>query len=427
MVSKASGGWAYVAGTERGLERRRGFTTRAVHSGERANHSGLMPTVTPIHPSVSFLADDPETQDAVFGGEQAGYVYTRHGNPTVRALEVAVAALEETEDAIAFGSGMAALLQAILVEVQAGDRVVAGRDLYGATQALLAQVFGTLGVRTTFVDVLDLDQVEQTLAEVRPRVLLFETISNPLVHVADLPALVELAHRYRAKVIVDNTFATPLLVNPARFGVDSVVHSTTKYLGGHGDATGGIIATTRDRVLELTELAKLTGALLGPFEAWLTLRGIKTLSLRMERQCRNAAALADWLAGHPRIAAVHYPGRTALGDKAAIFNNDLRGGIVAFEIKDGGRDEVFRFLRALQICLPVTTLGDVYTVVLYPPISTHRSLSAEERAEIGIGDGLVRLSAGIEDIADLIEDLEQALAVVPKERQEYPSPAGSSG
>ncbi len=411
-MGKGMGGWAYVAGTERGVQRLRGFTTRAVHSGERADHAGLMPTVTPIHPSVSFIAGDPETQDAVFGGEQAGYVYTRHGNPTVRALEVAVAALEETEDAIAFGSGMAALLQAILVEVQAGDRVVAGRDLYGATQALLAQVFGTLGVRTTFVDVLDLEQVEQTLAEVRPRVLLFETISNPLVHVADLPALVELAHRYRARVIVDNTFATPLLVNPARFGVDTVVHSTTKYLGGHGDATGGIIATTRDRVRELTELAKLTGALFGPFEAWLTLRGIKTLSLRMERQCRNAAALADWLAGHPRIAAVHYPGRAALGDKGAIFNNELRGGIVAFDIRDGGREEVFRFQRALRICLPVTTLGDVYTVVLYPPVSTHRSLSPEERAAIGIGDGLIRLSAGIEDIEDIIEDLEQALAAI---------------
>lgn len=388
---------------------KRGFTTRAVHCGERLENPGLLPTVTPIYPSVSFLADDPETQDAVFGGEQAGYVYTRHGNPTVRALEVAVAALEETEDALAYGSGMAALQAAILNEVQAGDRVVAGRDLYGATRALLSQVFGTLGVRPTFVDMLDLDQVEQALAEVKPRVLLFETISNPLVRVADLPALVDLAHRYRARVVVDNTFATPLLVNPARFGADTVVHSTTKYLGGHGDATGGIIATTQDRVLELGELGKLTGAVLGPFEAWITLRGVKTLSLRMERQCRNAAMLAEWLARDPRIATVYYPGLSPLGGTEAIFNNDLRGGIVAFAIAGAGREEVFRFMRALQICLPVTTLGDVYTVVLYPPVSTHRGLTPEERAAMGIGDGLIRLSAGIEDVEDLIEDIDRAL------------------
>jgi cystathionine gamma-synthase/methionine-gamma-lyase len=399
-----------VVDQETMLSRKRGFTTRAVHAGERPEGPAPMPTVTPIHPSVSYLADDPETQDAVFGGEQPGYVYTRHGNPTVRALEVAIAALEETEDALAFGSGMAALQAAILNEVQAGDRIVAGRDLYGATQALLSQVVGTLGVRTTFVDLLDLEEVERALAEVKPRVLLFETISNPLARVADLPALVELAHRQRARVVVDNTFATPLLVNPARFGADTVVHSATKYLGGHGDATGGVVATTRERALELGELTKLTGAILGPFEAWLTLRGVKTLSLRMERLCRNAAALADWLAGHPKIARVHYPGLAPLGEVERIFNNDLRGAIVAFEIRDAGREEVFRFQRALRICLPVTTLGDVYTVVLYPPISSHRGLSAEERATMGIGDGLVRLSAGIEDIDDLIADLDQALA-----------------
>ncbi len=391
--------------------RLRGFTTRAVHAGERPERPEFTPTVTPIYPSVSYLADDPETQDAVFGGEQAGYVYTRHGNPTTRALEIAVAALEETEEAVAFGSGMAALLAAILNEVQSGDRVVASRDLYGATQALLGNVFGTLGVRTTFVDILDLEAVERVLAEVKPRVLLFETISNPLAHVADVPALVEIARGRRARTIVDNTFATPLLVNPARFGVDTVVHSTTKYLGGHGDATGGVVATTRERALEITELTKLTGAVLGPFEAWLTLRGVKTLSLRMQRQCENAAALAGWLSRHPRVERVYYPG-LAQTEIPAIFNGNLRGGIVAFDIAGAGREEVFRFLRALRICLPVTTLGDVYTMVLSPAMSTHRTLTEQERAAAGIGEGLVRLSAGIEDVDDLIEDLERALADV---------------
>lgn len=390
--------------------RQQGFTTRAVHCGERPSGPAIMPTATPIHPSVSFLATDPESQDAIFGGEQEGYVYTRYGNPTVRALEVAIAALEGTEDAVAFGSGMAALHQAILVEVQAGDRVVAARELYGATQALLGQVFATLGVKTTLVDAYDLEAVERTVADVKPRVLLLETISNPLVRVADLPALTAIGHQYRARVVVDNTFASPLLVNPARFGVDTVVHSTTKYLGGHGDATGGVIATTANRALDVRELGKLTGAVFGPFEAWLTLRGVKTLSLRMERQCRNAAALADWLAAHPRIGRVHYPGRAELGAAEAIFNNDLRGGIVAFEIAGAGRDEVFRFLHALRICLPVTTLGDVYTTILYPPMSTHRNLTPEDRLSVGISDGLVRLSAGIEDFADLCHDLDQALS-----------------
>ena len=387
----------------------RGFATRAVHAGERPERPAFTPTVTPIYPTVSFLADDPETQDAIFGGEQAGYVYTRHGNPTTRALEIAVAALEQTEDAIAFGSGMAALQAAILNEVQSGDRIVAARDLYGATQALLTNVFGTLGVKTTFVDILDLDQVHEALAGTRPRVLLFETISNPLVRVADIPALVALAKQTRTRTVVDNTFATPLLVNPARFGVDTVVHSTTKYLGGHGDATGGIVATTSDRILELGELTKLTGAVLGPFEAWLTLRGVKTLSLRMERQCRNAAALATWLSAHPRVAHVYYPGLHLLGNAACVFNDDLRGAIVAFVLVDAGRVEVFRFLRALRICLPVTTLGDVYTTVLYPSMSTHRTLTEQERTTSGIGEGLVRLSAGIEDVDDLMEDLDQAL------------------
>ncbi|MFN8593532.1 MAG: PLP-dependent aspartate aminotransferase family protein [Thermomicrobiales bacterium] len=391
-------------------ERGRGFTTRAVHAGERPERPGFVPTVTPIYPSVSYLADDPVTQDAIFAGEQPGYVYTRHGNPTVRALEVAVATLEETEDALAFGSGMAALLAAILGEVQAGDRIVAARDLYGATRALLGNVFGTLGVRSISVDILDLAEVERVVAEVRPRVFLFETISNPLVHVAEIPALVAIAKRHRVRTIVDNTFATPLLVNPARFGVDTVVHSTTKYLGGHGDATGGIVASNSSRIQELTELGKLTGAVLGPFEAWLTLRGVKTLSLRMRRQCENAATLACWLARHPRIARVYYPGLVAPDATSGIFNDELRGGIVAFEIAGAGQERVFAFLRALRICLPVTTLGDVYTTVLYPPMSTHRALTEEERHAAGIGDGLVRLSAGIEDVADLMDDLDQALA-----------------
>lgn len=387
------------------------FASRAVHAGERPRPHGFTPTGTPIYPSSSFYYDDVATGDAVFGGERPGFVYTRHGNPTTGAFETAVAALEGTEAAIAFASGMAALHAAVLAEVRAGSRIVAARALYGASTAMLNQIFSTLGVPTTYVDIFDLDAVDRTLAEVKPRALVFETISNPLVRVADIPGLAAIARKHRVTTICDNTFATPCLVNPAALGVDVVVHSATKYLGGHGDVTGGVIATSADRAFELIEIVKLTGGILGPFEAWLALRGIKTLPLRFRAQCENAAAIARWLAEHPKIARVHYPGLGG-GPLPAIFNDDRRGGVLAFEIAGADRAAAFRFLDALQLCQPATTLGDVYTLVLYPPMSTHRALSPDELAAAGIGEGLLRLSAGIEETADILADLDRALAAV---------------
>jgi cystathionine beta-lyase/cystathionine gamma-synthase len=390
----------------------RGFATRAVHAGERVKLPDVTPTVTPLYPATSFLYEEMETLDAVIGGEEEGYTYTRHGNPTTRALELAVAALEETEDAIAFSSGMAALHAAILNEVKTGSKIVAAREIYGATQSLLTTLFDTLGVETTFADLLDLEKAESAIESVKPHVVLFETISNPLLRVTDIPAIVEIAHVNRAKVVCDNTFATPVLVNPARFGVDTVVHSSTKYLGGHGDVTGGVIATDGERVLELTELTKLAGGIPGPFEAWLTLRGVKTLPLRIRQQSENAATIAEWLEEHPKVDCVYYPGFSCTEDAAAVFNSHLRGGMVSFELNEAGRDEVFRFLESLEVFLPGTTLGDVYSLALYPPISTHRILSSDERAAVGINDGLVRLSVGIEDVGDLIADLDQAIGRV---------------
>ena len=396
-----------------------GFATRAVHAGERAPAPDFTPTTTPIYPASAFVYEDTETLDAVFGNERHGYVYTRYGNPTTHALEVAVASLEGTEAAIAYASGMAAVHAAILHEVgndtQARAKVVAARDVYGATYAVLTKLFAGLGIETTFVDILDLNALEATLREVRPRLVAFETISNPLLRVPNIPAIVELAHRYGAKVMVDNTFASPVLVNPARFGADVVVHSATKYLGGHGDVTGGVLATTAERAATLREQVKLTGAILGPFEAWLVLRGIKTLPLRVRRQSEGAAAVVEWLRGHPAVARVHYPG---LDDTGAmnVFNDDSRGGMVSFEIAGAGKAEVFRFLQSLRLCVPATTLGDVYSLVLYPAISSHRALTPEQRAEVGIGDGLVRLSVGIEDVADIKADLERALEAVGVQR-----------
>jgi cystathionine gamma-synthase/methionine-gamma-lyase len=212
--------------------------------------------------------------------------------------------------------------------------------------------------------------------------------------------------------MVDNSFASPYLVNPASYGADLVVHSTTKYLGGHGDTTGGIIAASAELIHVLKEQNKLVGSLLSPFEAWLTLRGIKTLPLRLRQQSENAAVIATWLFDRSDIEQVYYPGNGDLGDTAAQFNNAHRGGMVAFEIAGSGREEVFQFLQSLRLCVPATTLGDVYSLVLYPAISSHRALTTEQRAEIGIGDNLVRLSVGIEDVADIIADLATALDAI---------------
>jgi cystathionine beta-lyase/cystathionine gamma-synthase len=399
-------------GSKREKARGRGFATTAVHAGERPARPDFTPTVTPIYLSNSFSYDDTGTSDAVFANERAGYVYTRYGNPTTRALEVAIAELEGTEDAIVFASGMAAIHTAVLNEVRAGSRIVAARELYGATTAVLVNLFASLDVETTFVDIFDLSAVAAAVETVRPRVLLFETISNPLVRVADVAGLAEIARRVRATVIVDNTFASPVLINPVRFGADVVIHSTTKYLGGHGDVTGGAIATDAGRTQDLRELAKLTGGIAGPFEAWLTLRGVKTLSLRVNKQCENAAHVARWLARHPKVARVHYPGLIDLGPAGKQFNSPLRGGMLSFEIADAGCEEAHKFLEALHLCVPATTLGDVYSLVLYPPMSSHRGMDPAERAAIGIGDGLLRLSVGIEDVEDIIADLDQALSAV---------------
>lgn len=388
----------------------RGLATRAVHAGERPPRPDFTPTVMPIYPATAYIYDETTIQDAVFGNERPGYVYSRYGNPTNQALEDAIADLEGTEAAIAYGSGMAAVHAAILSQVQAGNRIVAARDCYGATSAVLSNVFATLGVRSTMVDIQDLDRLEAVVAEQKPRLITCETISNPLVRVTNIAGVVEIAKRHKARVMVDNTFATPVLVNPAALGVDLVVHSTTKYIGGHGDVTGGVIAASAEMVLELAELNKLTGGILGPFESWLTLRGLKTLPLRFRRQCASATEIANWLNTHPAVGRVNFPGLEDLGQATAQFNGPERGAMLSFELKDGGKEEVFRFMEALQICLPATTLGDVYSLVLYPPISSHRALTPEQRAEIGIHDNLIRLSVGIEEVEDIIADLDHGLA-----------------
>jgi cystathionine gamma-synthase/methionine-gamma-lyase len=394
----------------------RRLATRAVHAGTRAPCPDFTPTVTPIHPSVTYWYEHMEDLDGVFAGTRSGYVYTRYGNPTVAALEEAVATLEEGESALAFASGMAAIHAALLgTGARAGSAVVAAQDIYGATYALLDRLLRSQGVTVRFVDVADLEAVEAACAELRPVALLAETISNPRLLVADLPALADVAHRHGAALLVDNTFATPCLVQPLTTGADVVIHSATKYLGGHGDVLGGLVVTTAARRADLFEVLKVTGANLGPQEAWLVLRGLRTLPLRIGQHCQNALAVARWLETHPRVSRVLYPGlpshpQHALAER--LFGGRGYGGVVSFDLAGAGQREVFRFFEALRLCLPATTLGDVYTLVLYPAHSSHRALSPQERARIGIGDGLVRVSVGIEAVEDILSDLEQALDTV---------------
>ncbi|MBN1660790.1 MAG: PLP-dependent transferase [Anaerolineae bacterium] len=391
----------------------RSIFTQAVHAGERGPRPDYTPVSMPIYHSVGYLYDDMHDLDGVFGGRREGYVYLRYGSPTLLAFEQAMATLEGAEDAVAFASGMAALHAALLgAGARADTAIVAAADLYGATYALLEWMLAEMGVRTRFVDVTDLAQVQAAVDEISPVAVVCEIISNPLMKVADVPALVEIAHAAGARLVVDNTFATPYLYCPLHAGADYVVHSATKYLGGHGDVMAGVVACSAERGRDLRERQKLLGANLGPQEAWLGLRGLKTLPLRMRQHCENARLVARWLAGRPEIARVNYPG---LPDHpqhevaARLFEGRGFGGMLSFDLSGAGQAEVFRFMEALELVLPATTLGDVYSLTLYPAHSSHRQLRPEVRQALGIGEGLVRLSVGIEEAGDIIADLEQAL------------------
>jgi cystathionine gamma-synthase/methionine-gamma-lyase len=392
----------------------RTFQTRAVHAGERMPAADYTPVATPIWPSVSYLYESMDDIDAVFAGAKQGYVYLRYTSPTVSAFEAAVASLEGAEAAQAYSSGMAAIHACLLAAgAKAGTSVVAALDLYGATYTLLRTLLDSLGVNARMVDVANLGEVENALEETHPVLLLVETISNPLLKVADVPSLAALAHRYEASLLVDNTFASPYLFNPLKEGADYVIHSATKYLSGHGDVLAGVVATSAQNKSKLFELNKLVGSVLGPFEAWLALRGLKTLPLRVHQQCDNALKVARWLTAQPRVAKVNYPGLVdhPQHDLASrLFEGKGNGGVLSFEIKDADKAGVYRFMESLTVCLPATTLGDIYSLILHPATSSHRGLTVEERMRIGIPDGLVRLSTGIESAEDILADLESAFA-----------------
>src|ERR671912_1247304 len=398
------------------MEKPRRFETRAVHSGERRggrdDNGPFSPISTPIYASTTFSHPDIETTDRILGGEEPGYSYARYDNPTVVAFEEALASLEGGgARAFAFASGMAAMHAALTAaELGPGATVLAAEQLYGSTATLLVQIFGTLGVEVRFVDAYDLGVVEEKVAQLEPRAVVVETISNPLLRVADTAGVAEITRAAGAALVVDNTFGTPCLQRPLEAGADLVVHSATKYLSGHGDLTAGVVAAGPPYDAALEGIRKLVGGTLGTFEAWLAHRGLKTLALRMERQCENARLISSHLASHKKVAKVHHPALEDHSD-AEVARRVLAdtGGLVSFELEVEGREAAFAFLNALELCVKAPSLGDIYTLAIHPATSSHRELSPSRRGRLGVGENLVRLSVGIEHPQDIISDLEQAL------------------
>lgn len=389
--------------------------TKAVHSGDRKRAGTHVPVTTPIHTATSYFYESMEQLDRVFGDAEKGYCYARYDNPSAAALEELMCALESGDAALACASGMAALHTAILSALTDRRRsIVAANAMYGTTVGLLMNVFEPSGVSVRFADVCDLASLRAVVAEAQPGCIVMESISNPLLRVAEIDSVAAIANQAGAALVVDNTFATPLLARPLELGAHFSVHSVTKYLAGHGDVLGGVVVTLRQHADSLRALGRTIGGVLGPFECYLTMRGIKTFPLRMERQCANACHLASWLAAHPRVERVYFTGDPRHPDQATIrrlFPPNLYGAMVSFEIRDAGREEVFRFMDALRMIVRATSLGDVHTMMLYPVMSSHRELSPKHRQRMGIRDNLVRLSVGIEAPEDILADLEQALAL----------------
>lgn len=389
------------------------LTTQLVHAGELTEPPTGQPTSAPIYASATFTYGSMEEIDRVFAGEKQGYIYSRHGNPTVKVLEEAIRTAEDGAIACAYSSGMAALHAALFAcELTPGATVLASQDLYGATTNLLLTIFGSFGIKTITADFSDLDGLRAKANEVKPRVLVAETISNPRLKVCDIDACAEIAHAFGARLIVDNTFASPYLCRPLQHGADIVVHSATKFLGGHADAMAGI-AVSRDETdsLALIGVLKLVGGVLSPWEAHEIIRGLKTLAVRMDRHCENAAVLAERLRNHPRIGRVFFPGFAAAENQDVvkrILRQPHLGALVSIELKDNSREAAFRFMDALELCVRSTSLGDVFTSVLHPATASHRDLSPARRQQLGITDGFVRISVGIENINDIIADIEQA-------------------
>lgn len=382
--------------------------TQAIHAG-RIDDKQFGSLATPLYQTSTFIFDSAEQGAQRFAGEEEGYIYSRLGNPTTRQLEMRVAAMEEMEDAAATATGMGAVSAALLANLACGDHVVASKAIYGCSFALLSHQLTKFGIEVTFVDMEDPASIEQAIQD-NTKVMFLETPINPNLVVLDLTAILNIAKKHQIISIVDNTFLTPMLQKPKRFGADIVIHSATKYLNGHGDVVAGIVCSSSEMInhIKMTALKDI-GATMSPNDAWLILRGLKTLPVRMDRHCANAMKVAEYLEQHPNVAKVYYPGLPShSGYKYIGTQMSAAGGVIAFELATdlaGGSE----FINRMNLFSIAVSLGDAESLIQHPASMTHSPYTPEERMDAGISDSLIRISVGLEHSDDLINDLEQSL------------------
>ena len=388
-----------------------GFATRAIHAGyDPAEAQGAL--TPPLHLTSTFAFESAEAGGEMFAGTREGHFYSRISNPTTDLLERRLASLEGAEAAVATASGMGAITATLWSFLKAGDEVITDQTLYGCTFAFLRDGLTRFGVTVRQVDITEPDALAAVISE-KTRIVYFETPANPNMRLVDIAAIADIARAAGAKVVVDNTYATPVITRPIALGADIVVHSATKYLGGHGDLVGGVaVGGTEDMArVRLCGVKDMTGAVMSPFTAFLVLRGLKTLSLRMARHAASAETVARWLDAHPAVERVFYPGLAGFAQRAlAERQMALGGGMIAFELK-GGHQAGVSMMNRLALIRRAVSLGDAETLIQHPASMTHSPYTPEERAAAGIGEGLVRLSVGLEEVADILRDLEAALEV----------------
>lgn len=385
--------------------------TQAIHAG-RIHDEQFGSLSTPLYQTSTFIFDNAQQGANRFAGEEEGFIYSRLGNPTTRQLEQRVAAMEGMEDAAATATGMGAVSGALLANLSAGDHLISSKAVYGCSFALMNHQLTRWGIEVTFVDMSNMAEVE---AAIKPntKVIFLETPVNPNLEVYDLTSLGKIAQKHNLISIVDNTFLSPVLQQPKKFGIDIVIHSATKYLNGHGDVVAGIICGTSDMIMHIKmTVLKDIGATISPHDAWLIMRGLKTLPVRMERHCSNAQKIAEFLEKHDKVSCVYYPGlKSHSGYKYIGEQMKAGGGVIAFEITSdlaGGSD----FINRMSLFSIAVSLGDAESLIQHPASMTHSPYSPEEREAAGISDSLIRISVGLENVDDLIEDLSESLSMI---------------
>lgn len=386
------------------------LATQVIHAGREPNETGAL--VSPLCQSATFVFDSAEQGGARFAGEEPGYIYTRLGNPTTAELERKIAALEGSDCAAATASGMAAVSAALLANLQMGDHLVASNAVYGCTFALMNSQLAKFGIEVTLVDFCNLAEIE---AAIKPntKVIFCETPVNPHLEVFDLDAIARIAKQHNLVSVVDNTFMTPLLQQPIKHGIDIVIHSATKYLNGHGDVIAGIVCASHEQMDVIKyEVLKDIGAVISPHDAWLILRGLKTLDVRVSRHCDSAERVALFLENHAKVAKVYYPGLTSHRGNAFMGSQMKRaGGVIAFEL-DANLQDSIAFINQLELFSIAVSLGDAESLIQHPASMTHSPYSEEQRAKAGITDNLLRISVGLEAVEDIIAALDKALAAL---------------